>query len=158
MDEVALGRCPWCGEQVLNSREERPRESLERICIRYSRFDKPSQGNCFLRGDTHSLAEGRIESADNIAQRQQMIRKMVKRLKASANAARKSESVNRADGYGVLDRVIDRRSPQRPGKSDEIAEIIRHRFTMHGSEIDLPAIVLDWNKQPAATALGGWPV
>ena len=28
MDEVALGRCPWCGEQVLNGREERPREIL----------------------------------------------------------------------------------------------------------------------------------
>ena len=59
---------------------------------------------------------------------------------------------------GLLDRVKDRRSPQRPGKSDEIIDVFRHRFTMHGSEIDLPAIVLDWNKQPAATALGGGTV
>jgi hypothetical protein len=88
MDEVALRRRPWCGEKVLNGREERPRESFERIGIRSSCFDKPSQGTGFLRGDTHSLAERGTESADRIAERQQVIGKTLKRLKALAISCR----------------------------------------------------------------------
>ena len=154
-NEIALRRRPWCGENVLNCREKRPRGPLERIDIRRSRFDKPSHGTRVLRGDAHPLAERRIESADYIAERQQMIRKTLKRLKAPANAAWKDESVNWTDGYGVFDRGINRWCSQRLGKCDEVPDLFRHGSAMHMGEIDLPAVVLDWNKQPAAAARGG---
>src|SRR5687768_2226092 len=82
MDEVALCHGPWCGEKVLDGGEERLRESPERIGMRDAGLHHPPQGACFLRGNAHSLSVRRIESADHIAERYQIVRKPVERLKA----------------------------------------------------------------------------
>src|SRR5437868_5611724 len=155
VDEVALRHCPRRGQKVIDSRIERSREPLERLCVRNPCFDKPSQGTGLLRGDTHPLADRRTESADCVAERQEIIRKTLQRLEAPASAAGKDESVDWTDRYGALDRGIKRLGSQRPGKCDEVRDVFRHGSAMHMVEIDLPAVVLDWNKQPAAAAPGG---
>src|ERR1700694_797720 len=131
INEVVFGRRPWRGNKAVNCREERLRKSLERISIQSSRFDKPLQGNYFLRGHTHSLAERRIESTDHIDEREQTIRKTVKRLKASPNAARKAEPVDGPDRYSAPNRVIDGLRSQGLGKRNKVSNALRHGLTMH---------------------------
>src|ERR1043166_9690272 len=146
-NEVALRHSPRRGEQVLNRRKERPRQFPEWVSVESSRLNQPFQHAYFLRGHTHSLAKRRIEAADHVAERQETIRKALKRLEAPANAARKDEPVNWTNRHGVLDRGMNRLRSQRAGKRDEVPDVFRHRSAVHMGEIDLPAVVLDWNEQ-----------
>src|SRR5688572_15811762 len=96
----------------------------------------------------------RIEPAHHIAERDQTVRKPVECLEAPAHAARKAEAVNRADGLCSRNGLMDRLRSQRPGEPDEVSKVLWDRLTMHVSQVDLPTVVLDWNEQPATTALG----
>src|ERR1700722_20799299 len=70
VDEVAFRRCPRSSQKVLNRREEKLRQSLERISLQRPRFDQPFQYTHFLRSHTHPLAERWIESTDRVAKRE----------------------------------------------------------------------------------------
>src|SRR5207248_2246622 len=131
INEVAFGHRPWCGEKVLNGREEGLRQSPERISIHGSRFDQPLQDTCFLSGHTHSLPECRTESTNDITERQQTIWKAVKFLKVSPYTAGKAEPVNRSNRYSVLDRVMDCLGSQGLCKIDKFSNTVRHVLTMH---------------------------
>ena len=41
INEIVFGRRPWRGEKTLNRHKKRLRETLERISIQSSRFEKP---------------------------------------------------------------------------------------------------------------------
>src|ERR1700751_1413524 len=87
-----------------------------------------------------------------------MIRKTLKRRKMPAKARGKAESVNRSDGSCASNRVMDRLRSQRFRKCDDLCDAFRYRLTMKGGQVDLPAILLDRNKQAATAVVDGGPV
>src|SRR5271163_148389 len=91
VDEIALGHRPWRREYPLDRSEECGCEPVESLRARAAGVKKTFEDAHFLGGDAHSLSVGGIEAADHVADRQQTIRKAVKRLEPPPHAAGQSK-------------------------------------------------------------------
>ena len=151
IDEIVFGDAPGRVEQRLGFAEESLRQSAERFGKSLPLLEEAIERTSFLGRDAHSLAEGGIEAANRVSDRDQAVRKAFHFLEAPSYAAREAEANDFADALRAFDRVIDGRGAEFFGESHKAIDVAGRRVAMASAQADDPLRVLD-RKYAAAPA------